>query len=41
MEQYQEALIAKIEELQKSKSPFAKTRLVRLLKLLGELQNKE
>lgn len=41
MDEYKEALMAKIEELRKSKSPFAKTRLVRLLKQLGELQNKE
>lgn len=41
MDKYEQALIAKIEELKQSKSPFAKTRLVRLLKQLGELQNKQ
>lgn len=41
MNEYEEALIAKIEGLKKSKSPFARTRLVRLLKQLGELQNKK
>lgn len=41
MEQYKQALLAKIESLKDSKSPFAKARLVILLKLLGELQNEE
>ena len=41
MEEYKQALLAKIEELKNSKSPFAKSRLVRLLKKLGELQNEE
>lgn len=40
MEEYKQALLAKIEELKNSKSPFAKSRIVRLLKQLGELQNK-
>ena len=41
MEQYKQVLLEKISELKDSKSPFAKTRLKVLLKLLGELQNKE
>lgn len=41
MEEYKQALLAKIEELKNSKSPFAKSRLVRLLKQLGELQKDE
>lgn len=41
MEKYKEALMAKIEVLKDEKSPFAKTRLVRLLKLLGELESEE
>ena len=41
MEEYKQALIDKIESLKNSKSPFARTRLVVLLKLLGELQNEE
>ena len=41
MDKYEEALIKKIEELKDSKSPFARTRLVRLLKQLGELQNEK
>ena len=41
MEEYEQALLAKIEELRNSKLPFAKSRIVRLLKQLGELQNKQ
>lgn len=41
MEEYKQALIAKIEELKDQKSPLAKSRLVVLLRLLGELQNEE
>lgn len=41
MEKYKQALIEKIESLKNSKSPFAKTTITVLLKLLGELQNEE
>lgn len=41
MEEYEQALLTKIEELKNSKSPFAKSRIVRLLKQLGELQNRQ
>lgn len=41
MEKYKQALIAKIEVLKDSKSPFAKARLTIFLELLGELENKE
>ena len=41
MEEYIEALMAKIEELKNQKTPFAKSRLRILLQLLGELQNQE
>lgn len=41
MEEYKQNLINKIEELKNSNSPFAKTRIVILLKLLGELENAE
>lgn len=39
MERYKQILIEKIEILKNSKSSFAKTRLVILLQLLGELEN--
>lgn len=39
MENYKQILIEKIEDLKNSDSPFAKSRLVILLQLLGELEN--
>lgn len=39
MESYKQILIEKIEALEKIDSPFARTRLVILLQLLGELEN--
>lgn len=41
MEEYMEALTNKIDLLQKSDSPLAKTRVLVLLRLLGELQKEE
>lgn len=41
MEKYKQALIAKIEALSKSNSPFARARVKVLLKLLGEIQQQE
>lgn len=41
MDEYEAALIAKIEELRRINTPFAKTRLLRLLKQLEEVQNKK
>ena len=41
MEKYKQTLIAKIEALRESNSPFANTRINILLKLLGELQHAE
>lgn len=41
MDEYEAALIAKIEELKNINTPLAKTRLVRLLKQLGEVQNRK
>lgn len=41
MEEYKQTLIAKIEQLSKQKTPFARSRLKVLLKLLGEIQKQE
>ncbi len=41
MEEYKEILMNKIEELSKSNSPFARSRISVLLKLLGEIQQAE
>lgn len=41
MEEYKQALIEKIEALKNQKTPLAKSRLIVLLRLLGELQNEE
>lgn len=39
MERYKQILMEKIEALKDVKSSFAKTRLIILLQLLGELEN--
>lgn len=41
MEKYKQILLAKIQELKDIDSPFARTRLTILLRLLGELQKEE
>ena len=41
MEKYKQALMAKIEALSKSNSPFARSRISVLLKLLGEIEQAE
>lgn len=41
MEVYRQLLIEKINSLKDSKSPFAQSRLIILLKLLGELESEE
>lgn len=41
MEEYKQALIEKIAELSRSKSPFARSRISILLKLLGEIEQAE
>lgn len=41
MDAYEAALIAKIESLKNAISPLQRSRRNALLKLLGELQNKE
>lgn len=41
MENYKQILIEKIESLKNSNSPFGKAKLVILLQLLGELENRQ